>query len=78
MNQNKTIKFIVIFFALLILLSIGGVVLNVAGAIVGTAFSIIGLLLKLIFSKSVLTLLVIGFIAYLLVNPGQKNQTQLR
>lgn len=79
MKNGQLFKFLIIFALVLILFTATGVVLNVAGAIFGTLLGIIGLILKLIFSKSVLTLLVIGFIAYLILNrSGSGNKTVSR
>jgi len=75
MRNGRFIKFLIIFALVLILFTATSVVLNVAGAIVGTILGILGLILKLIFSKSVLTLLVVGLIAYLILNrsDGEKR-----
>lgn len=75
MSKTKTFKFLIVFFAILILLSVVGSVFSLVGAIIGTVFSIFGLILKLIFSKSFLTLLFVGWIAYLIVSrSGEKNR----
>jgi len=76
--MNKTLKFLVVFLLILLLLSVGGVLVNVVGAILGTAFGILGLVLKLIFSKSVLTLIAVGAVAYIIVNHSTSQRVSKR
>lgn len=66
MSQSKTSNFVVMVVVVLVVLIAANLILGLGLGILSLALSLIGALLKLIFSKEILTLAAIGLVVYLI------------
>jgi predicted Co/Zn/Cd cation transporter (cation efflux family) len=78
MSTRKVLEWMFIAIGILFFLWIAELVLGIAFGLVSLSFSLIGGLLSLLFSKAGLTLLVVGLIAYIIMNNRREGRAQYR